>query len=137
MILKRKNQKGFTLIELVIVMVIIGILAVISVPIYRQYVRRSMASEGRSLVGAVATAEKVWFAERGVYIAVPAGTINDATLGVNAGANTYFRTWGVTVVGGAAPSFTVTASGAGDAAGITVTLIGTPNASPTMSETGL
>ena len=58
-------QKGFTLIELMIVVAIIGILAAIAVPAYQDYTIRSRVSEGASLVGAARTAVDVYFAGAG------------------------------------------------------------------------
>ena len=52
-----KTKKGFTLVELVIVIVIVGILSVISVPIYRGYVDKAKFTEGNILVNAIAKAE--------------------------------------------------------------------------------
>ena len=43
------KRKGFTLVELVIVIVIVGILSIVAVPIYRGYTRKAMATEGKAL----------------------------------------------------------------------------------------
>jgi len=62
-----KLQKGFTLIELMIVIAIIGILAAIAIPAYQDYTVRSKVSEGLNMAGAakLAVAEtydtKGWF----------------------------------------------------------------------------
>ena len=56
-----KQQKGFTLIELMIVIAIIGILAAIAIPAYQDYTVRSKVSEGLNLSGAAKLAvSEVW-----------------------------------------------------------------------------
>lgn len=54
--MKRSMQQGFTLIELMIVVAIIGILAAIALPAYQDYTTRSKISEGLTLAGSAKTA---------------------------------------------------------------------------------
>lgn len=58
-------QKGFTLIELMIVVAIIGILAAIALPAYQDYTKRSHVGEGLSLAGAAKLGVTEFFADRG------------------------------------------------------------------------
>jgi len=59
-------QKGFTLIELMIVVAIIGILAAIAIPAYQDYTVRAQVSEGLNLAAAAKAAVAETFLNRGV-----------------------------------------------------------------------
>ena len=64
---KRSSQKGFTLIELMIVVAIIGVLAAVAVPAYNDYIQRAQASEAFSEIGGMKTAISMFAQENGTY----------------------------------------------------------------------
>ena len=72
----RKNKRGFTLIELVIVIAILGILALYAVPKYQGLIEEARSSEARAQLGTVRSAMGIYYAKNhGVYPATLDGTI--------------------------------------------------------------
>lgn len=111
---------GFTLVELLITIIIVGVLVSLATPIYRQNIRRATATEGHALVGSIRTAERVYFAEHNEY------TPNWADINgnVDISNNKYFTTEPTLTASGSGngATFTATIIGSGDASGISISI---------------
>ncbi|GGK01767.1 type 4 fimbrial biogenesis protein PilE [Pseudomonas matsuisoli] len=64
----QRMSKGFTLIEVMIVVVIIGILASIAYPSYQSYVQRGNRTEGMALLSDAAARQERYFAQTRTYV---------------------------------------------------------------------
>ncbi len=62
-----KTQKGFTLIELMIVVAIIGILAAVAIPAYSDYLKRSQVAEALGLLAGLKTPTEEWYGSKGTW----------------------------------------------------------------------
>jgi prepilin-type N-terminal cleavage/methylation domain-containing protein len=96
-----RAKRGFTLIEVLIVIIILGILATIAVPQFANMIKRARLGEAWTGLGAARTAAEVWKLENGNYAGM---TIN--ALGIE---DTPNFTYSVNTTGG--NSFVLTATG--------------------------
>lgn len=64
---RMRSDSGFTLIEMMLVVALIGILAAIAIPSFMQYQARSRRSEAYANIGGIVRAEKAFFGERDRY----------------------------------------------------------------------
>jgi prepilin-type N-terminal cleavage/methylation domain-containing protein len=71
-----KRKMGFTLVELMVVILIVAILAAVAIPILRGRIDAAKWSEGKAMMGSIATAIRAYHAEKG-----PAGTAPTAIVG--------------------------------------------------------
>jgi prepilin-type N-terminal cleavage/methylation domain-containing protein len=107
-----RANRGFTLIELMITVAIIGILAAVAIPVYSQYVRQSKASETATILQGIREREEAYFAEYKQYLPVnfaarmpaavvcgnsafwnPPANSNWNNLGFNPGGPTFYQYW--------------------------------------------
>jgi len=96
---EKKKRAGFTLVELMIVVIVVGILAAAAIPLYRFALARAYASEAKATIGTIRSAEIVYATEKagGELPTLPtdylytAANFSMATLGVDTRSNTWWH----------------------------------------------
>lgn len=76
---KVQNKEGFTLVELMIVVAIIGILAAIAIPNFLAYQLKSKSAEAKTNIGAIKTSLVAYAAERDEYLTASSTPAGNAT----------------------------------------------------------
>ena len=109
-LLRLKNQQGFTLVELMVVVAIIALLAATAIPQFRKYQAKSRIAEGRLALAGVYTAEESYYAEYNNYYVclgfmgyVPSGAASDRYFNVGFSSTTTAHT-GMPTACGIAPA---------------------------------
>ncbi len=117
-----RSQKGITLLELMIVVVIVGILAAVAYPSYREQVRRSNRSEGRTMLQNAAALQERFFSNNNRYATL-------AELGLAATSENGYYTLSIPAADGTSYTLQVAVAAAGgqadDAHCATMTLTST------------
>ena len=85
----KKAQQGFTLIEVMIVVAIIGILAAIAYPSYDEYVKRGNRTEGQAFLSDVAARQERYFSQNNAYITAVADIAKLGLSSANSPTNKY------------------------------------------------
>jgi type IV pilus assembly protein PilE len=110
----RRGPKGFTLIELMIVVAVIAVLAAIAYPSYSRYAFRARRSEGQEFLLRIAAAEQRYYTNCNRYATAIAGTATTCGGGLgfssNATANGYYTVADPTNLGATQQTFSLTAT---------------------------
>ena len=106
-----KRQSGFTLVELMVAVVVVGILAAVVVPAYSNYVKRGKIAEATSNLGALRVSMEQYYLDNRTYL-------NGAACGAAMPAADNFTF----TCAGTASTYTVTATGKGSMAGFVYTI---------------
>jgi type IV pilus assembly protein PilE len=122
------RNAGFTMIELMVVVVIVAVLAAIAIPIYGKYIKNSRLTEGTGRIGEVITASKAWAQEHPNATGNPVwpAAQNGGSIGIVDLTSSELFSYAITTGGGDATttSLVIVASGIAGAkmAGVTVTV---------------
>lgn len=109
--MSKRGQKsqGFTLLELLVVIIIIGVLASVALPQFGKAVDRAREAEASNVLGAILNAEFVYYQENNKFT----GTLTDLVVGVNPMKDWATPTIGTGALGASPATVTITTGGTG------------------------
>ncbi len=118
-----KDKRGFTLVELMITIVIVGVLATVAIPLYQANVKRAKGSEADASMGSIRTALRVYYAENTAYpIRATYGPVHTMSDSIDIDSTDmvgkYFPATAYTYISAAGADYTIRATGSGASAGI-------------------
>jgi len=104
-------KRGFTLLELIVVIIILGILATLGFTQYTKMIEKGRTAEAKMILGSLRTAEEAYKLEYGTYVAYSGASASLPVEAPTACAGTHYFSYDITVAGaGAASTFTATAT---------------------------
>jgi prepilin-type N-terminal cleavage/methylation domain-containing protein len=113
---KSKFKGGFTLLELMLVVIIIGLLAVVAIPVYRNVITKTRASKAQHAISLIAHAQQIYHDEEGEYLDNLAELQTET--GINLGSVENDPEWGYTMeVTGTYPDDNLVVTAAYEASG--------------------
>ncbi len=108
-----RRRKGFTLVELLVVIIIVGILAAVSIPMMTANVQRARRTEAYAALGSLRTAQRVHHSEFATYT----DCLLDFPMTEADIDGRYYNGFAITLTNTSANAFTANIVGKGDAAG--------------------
>ena len=101
-----KGRKGFTLIEIIMVVIIVGVLVAIALPQYSDFIERTRTTEAVNAIGSINLAEQAIRIETGVYLSCA----DAAAITVGLGVTVDVTNWTYATVANAGDSVAITAT---------------------------
>lgn len=108
-----RKRRGFTLIEIMIAIAVVGILAAIAYPSYQDYVRRARRADGKEALLRVQIEQEKWRTSHTSYTGTIDGTAGVSGLGLPTASAEGYYTIAITANSATGTGFTATATGQG------------------------